>query len=359
MESETIAENEIYDYLIMTKDGINDSIGNSSESRRMLIKFKGWFSKQKFQILSYIESTAMGQRVLNIKDMRYMVISELDKVFNGMRTGSINRLDDDTLEDIMEDLADFFDCINLESFKSQDYEMTANLSSNLRSMLGMASPVTMQAPPPNSTWKPPSAPGLQNSDRILSGSNTTQKASVPPKQSVQTERSQQQQQSSSPPPRQQQQQPSSLPPQRQQQQQQQQQSLPPIRQQQLSQPPQQQQQQRPPVQRIQPQPPPMQTTKPSPARQTVPVKTPSLRDEMSESSYDEDEEDDISSFGGSDFDEEKFSNMAMSLSLRASLGLSTADVVKQAAQTDWKPPARPGMDNSNPIVAKPGNTVRK
>ena len=77
---------------------------------------------------------------------------------------------------------------------------------------------------------------------------------------------------------------------------------------------------------------------------------------MSESSYDEDEDDDISSFGGSDFDEEKFSNMAMSVSLRASLGMSTAEVAKQA-QTDWKPPARSGMDNSSPIVAKPGNTV--
>ena len=81
-----------------------------------------------------------------------------------------------------------------------------------------------------------------------------------------------------------------------------------------------------------------------------------VHDEMSESSYDEDEDDDISSFGGSYFDEEKFSNMAMSASLRASLGMSSAEVVTQA-QTNWKPPARPGMDNSSPILVKPGNTV--
>lgn len=300
---EPIAENEIYDYLLLTKEAIRDNIGNPIESKRILIKFKGWFSKQKFNILSFIESTSMGQRVLNMKDMRLVVISELDKVFNGMRAVSINRLDDDTLEDMMEDLADFFDCINLDGFKSENYEISTNLSSNLMALLGMAPAKSKDTSA--STWSAPSAPGLQNSDRII-----PQKASSTAKPPQQVQKV--------PSPRNQQQ------------------------------------------KIVQPQPQPQQKN------QTARLKSPPISSksqisaDLSKSMADRSEfldhensgdsssrssdDETVSSFGGSVFDEEKFSSLTMSASLRASLGLDATPV-----ETDWKPPAASGVQNSKPI----------
>lgn len=157
-----IADTDIYDYLIMIQEGIRNSAGNPAEGRRILIKFKGWFLKNKFNLLSFIESTSMGSRVLNIRDLRSVFISELDGIFTGLRTVSINRLDDDSIEDMMDDIADFFDCINMESFRVPEYEMSANLSASLQQMLGLSSPIAVA-----SDWTPPSAPGLQNSARLV------------------------------------------------------------------------------------------------------------------------------------------------------------------------------------------------
>mmetsp|Transcript_13031 Transcript_13031/g.17765 ORF Transcript_13031/g.17765 Transcript_13031/m.17765 type:complete len:189 (-) Transcript_13031:113-679(-) len=163
MEVIEIADTDIYDYLSMIQEGIKNSAGNPAEGRRILIKFKGWFLKNKFNLLSFVESTSMGSRVLNMRDLRSVFISELDTIFAGLRTVSINRLDDDSIEDMMDDIADFFDCINLESFRVPDYEMSTNLSASLQQILGFSSSVTSVV----SDWTPPSAPGLQNSARLV------------------------------------------------------------------------------------------------------------------------------------------------------------------------------------------------
>ena len=245
----------------------------------------------------------MGQRVLNMKDLRLVAISELDKVFNGMRAVSINRLDDDTLEDIMEDLADFFDCINLDSFKSEYYEIGANLSSNLMAILGMTPAKSKETS--SSTWSAPSAPGLQNSDRII-----PQKSSSTPKPPQQIQKV--------PPPRQQQQQNVQL-------QQQPQQKNQPTR---LKSPP-------------------ISTTSQISADRSKSLAENSRflnRDDSGDLSSRSSDEETVSSFGGSVFDEEKFSSLTMSATLRKSLGFDSAPV-----ETDWKPPASSGVQNSKPI----------
>lgn len=170
MDSEKmISDTEIYDYLTQSRDTFRECIGNPAESRRALIKFKGWFTKNKFSILSFIESTGMSQRVLQMADLRMIFIKELDTVFSGLRNVSINRIDDETLEDMMDDLSDFFENMDLESFKISDYEISTNLSSNLQNILGFSS----ESSKSNIDWKPPVAPGLENSERIVPSKKET------------------------------------------------------------------------------------------------------------------------------------------------------------------------------------------
>lgn len=164
---------DLYDYLINTKESIQECIGDATSSRRVLIKFRGWFIKNKFELLSFVETNPMASRVLMMKDLRSVFINELDSFFNGMRNMSINRIDEETLEDMMDDLADFFESINLESFKSpDDYEMSANLSPNLQYLLNGLQSGQAQS---STDWVPPSAPGLQNSDRLLTQDAATER----------------------------------------------------------------------------------------------------------------------------------------------------------------------------------------
>ena len=310
-------EDQIYEYLLASKEAIRDTIGNPVESKRFLIRFKAWFSKQKFNILSFIESTSMGQRVLNMKDLRLVVINELDTVFNAMRTMSINRLDDDTLEDMMDDLADLFDCINLDSFKPENYEIDTNLSSNLMELIGKTQLVSKDTSA--ITWSAPSAPGLQNSERI-----------IPIKDSSTTKPLQQIEESPSP---------------RSQQKVVQSQPQPQIINNTQS--------------KLQPQPPqnskntqlksqPQNSASQISADRSKPVE--GRPEPLQRANSDDDvslrssDEESLYSYGGSEFDEEKFSSLAMSASLRSALGFDATPV-----KTDWKPPVASGVQNSKPI----------
>lgn len=310
-------EDQIYEYLLASKEAIRDNIGNPVESKRFLIRFKAWFSKQKFNILSFIESTSMGQRVLNMKDLRLVVINELDTVFNAMRTMSINRLDDDTLEDMMDDLADLFDCINLDSFKPENYEIDTNLSSNLMELIGKTQLVSKDTSA--ITWSAPSAPGLQNSERI-----------IPIKDSSTTKPVQQIEESPSP---------------RSQQKVVQSQPQPQIINNTQS--------------KLQPQPPqnskntqlksqPQNSASQISADRSKPVE--GRPEPLQRANSDDDvslrssDEDSLYSYGGSEFDEEKFSSLVMSASLRSALGFDATPV-----ETDWKPPVASGVQNSKPI----------
>ena len=321
-------EDQIYEYLLASKEAIRDNIGNPVESKRFLIRFKAWFSKQKFNILSFIESTSMGQRVLNMKDLRLVVINELDTVFNAMRTMSINRLDDDTLEDMMDDLADLFDCINLDSFKPENYEIDTNLSSNLMELIGKTQLVSKDTSA--ITWSAPSAPGLQNSERIIPIKLQNSERIIPIKDSSTTKPVQQIEESPSP---------------RSQQKVVQSQPQPHIINNTQS--------------KLQPQPPqnskntqlksqPQNSASQISADRSKPVE--GRPEPLQRANSDDDvslrssDEDSLYSYGGSEFDEEKFSSLAMSASLRSALGFDATPV-----DTDWKPPVASGVQNSKPI----------
>jgi hypothetical protein len=325
-------EDQIYEYLLASKEAIRDNIGNPVESKRFLIRFKAWFSKQKFNILSFIESTSMGQRVLNMKDLRLVVINELDTVFNAMRTMSINRLDDDTLEDMMDDLADLFDCINLDSFKPENYEFDTNLSSNLMELIGKTQLVSKDTSA--ITWSAPSAPGLQNSERIIPIKDSSTTKPVQQIEESPSPRSQQKVVQSQPQPQIINNTQSKLQPQ----------------------PPQNSKNTQ---SKLQPQPPqnskntqlksqPQNSASQISADRSKPVE--GRPEPLQRANSDDDvslrssDEDSLYSYGGSEFDEEKFSSLAMSASLRSALGFDATPV-----ETDWKPPVASGVQNSKPI----------
>ncbi len=73
---------------------------------------------------------------------------------------------------------------------------------------------------------------------------------------------------------------------------------------------------------------------------------------------DEDEEEDDEDEEDDDVDDSSLPNdIAMSDNLKRILGLLPMDSAP-TVQTDWKPPARSGLDNSDPIVATKMNARR-
>jgi hypothetical protein len=75
-----------------------------------------------------------------------------------------------------------------------------------------------------------------------------------------------------------------------------------------------------------------------------------MESEENDEDYDDDDEDDDEDYYYNDNDDENDSQVpviAMSANLMKALGLDTSEI---DTDTDWKPPARSGLDNSAPII---------
>eukprot|EP01031_Cornospumella_fuschlensis_P028134 gene28134-33973_t len=94
------------------------------------------------------------------------------------------------------------------------------------------------------------------------------------------------------------------------------------------------------------------SAEPSSLAGRTPSQAPAMRD--TESDQDEDDEDDSEYENDApEYEENRLANISMAPSLMKLLGME----VKEPIITDWKPPARPGLDNSAPLVPTKHNVA--
>ena len=141
------------EFLAMAKMTVAKAKKSAPKSRVAFEGMRIWIDKRvQSQSLKPAKESALGQ---------------LEYAFNSI--DDADAVDDDDMLSVMDTLDNFFDVITDMDLEDEDYEINTNMSASLLRILGRSdpNPSRSQSNPGSQTWTAPARSGLENSNRII------------------------------------------------------------------------------------------------------------------------------------------------------------------------------------------------